>query len=141
MGFAKILLWIRFLEDISCWLWGKVPNLPVLLGPLTEAHPPGLQSGPGSPGTGATVTHIPAKVGGACEFSEMTDEAAGHPPASQPWGGTEPCPVEPLRPFMFPICSAVMGFFFPVFFFFFPLEMYTCRFWLPEHLLCRGFSY
>ena len=122
MGFAKILLWIRFLEDISCWLWGKVPNLPVLLGPLTEAHPPGLQSGPGSPGTGATVTHIPAEVGGACEFSEMTDEAAGHPPASQPWGGTEPCPVEPLRPFMFPICSAVMGFFFPVFFFLFPLK-------------------
>ena len=32
LGFAKILLWIRFLEDICCWLWGKIPNLPVLWG-------------------------------------------------------------------------------------------------------------
>lgn len=52
------------------------------VGPLTEAHLPGLQSGPSSPGRGATVTHFPAKVGGACEFSEMTDEAARHLPAS-----------------------------------------------------------
>ena len=86
------------------------------------------------------MTHILAKVGGAWEFSEMTDEAARHTPASQPWGSTKPCPVEPLRPFMFLICSAVMGFFFLVLFCFFPLEMYTCSFWLPEHLLCCGFS-
>ena len=98
---------------------GEDPESTSFVGPLTETHLPGLQSGPGSPGRGTTVIHILAKVGGACEFSEMTDEAARHPPASQPWGSTKPCPVEPLRPFMFLICSAVMGFFFTFTFFFF----------------------
>lgn len=69
------------------------------------------------------MSHIPGQGGGACGFSEVTDEAAG-PPSVQPWGGTEPCPVEAFETFfMFPICSAVMGFFFPgFFFFFFPLK-------------------